>query len=252
MALVQFLLVRSLVARFWKSPFQGSPIHWGTVLHDRFMLPHYLAADMREVVAELNAAGYAFEFDWLAPFFEFRFPLCGAVSCGAVALELRHALEPWPVLGEAATSSGTSRAVDASLDRLQVRLSGMDAGRHVLLCNGRHVPLHPTGVVGEYVAGIRFRARMFPSVLHSTIGVHSPLAFDVMDANGGSLGGCVYHSADPSGKGYSSLPANAAEAETRRKARFTARGPSTKTMRLPGAPPEPNAPFTLDLRYQPE
>ena len=252
MALVQFLLVRALVARFWKTPFQGRPIRWGTVLHDRFMLPHYLAADMREVVSELNTAGYAFEFDWLAPFFEFRFPLCGAVSCGAVTLELRHALEPWPVLGEAATASGTSRAVDASLDRLQVRLSGVDEARHVLLCNGRRVPLHPTGAAGEYVAGIRFRARMFPSVLHATIGVHAPLAFDVVDAGGGSLGGCSYHSTAPSGKVDGPLPANPAEAEARRKARFVARGPSARTARLPPGTPEPNAPFTLDLRYQPE
>jgi uncharacterized protein (DUF2126 family) len=252
MALVQFLLVRALVARFWKAPFQGRPVRWGTVLHDRFMLPHYLAADMREVVSELRAAGYAFDFDWLAPFFEFRFPLCGAVSCGTVTLELRHALEPWPVLGEAATLSGTSRAVDASLDRLQVRLSGMDAGRHVLLCNGRRVPLHPTGVAGEYVAGIRYRARMFPSVLHSTIGVHTPLAFDVVDAGGGSLGGCSYHSAAPPGKNYGPLPAGETEAAARRKARFVARGPSARAAQMPPATPGPNAPFTLDLRYQPE
>jgi uncharacterized protein (DUF2126 family) len=252
MALVQFLLVRSLVARFWKTPFQGRPIRWGTALHDRFMLPHYLAADMREVVSELKAAGYAFDFDWLAPFFEFRFPLCGAVSCGAVELELRHALEPWPVLGEATTSAGASRAVDASLDRLQVRMSGMDASRHVLLCNGQRVPLHPTGAAGEYVAGIRFRARMFPSVLHSTIGVHAPLAFDVVGADGNSVGGCSYHSTAPSGKDYATLPADEAEAAARRKARFIPRGPAAGTARMPPGTPEPNASFTLDLRYQPE
>jgi uncharacterized protein (DUF2126 family) len=252
MALVQFLLVRSLVARFWKTPFQGRPIYWGTVLHDRFMLPHYLAVDMREVVSELKAAGYAFEFDWFTPFFEFRFPLCGTVSCGAVALELRHALEPWPVLGEAATTAGTSRAVDASLDRLQVRMSGMDSSRHVLLCNGRRVPLHPTGAAGEYVAGIRFRARMFPSVLHSTIGVHTPLAFDVVDAGGNSLGGCFYHSTAPSGKDYGTLPADETEAAARRKARFVPRGPSAGAVRMPAGTPGSNAPFTLDLRNQPE
>jgi len=252
MALVQFLLVRSLVARFWKTPFQGRPIHWGTVLHDRFMLPHYLAEDMRAVVSELKTAGYAFDFEWLAPFFEFRFPLCGAVSCGTVALELRHALEPWPVLGEAATSSGTSRAVDASLDRLQVRLTGMDPGRHVLLCNGRRVPLHSTGVSGEFVAGIRYRARMFPSVLHATIGVHTPLAFDVVDAGGGSLGGCSYHSAAPSGQDYGPLPADETEAAARRRARFVSRGPFAIKVRMPAVAPERDAPFTLDLRYQPD
>jgi len=174
------------------------------------------------------------------------------VSFGPVALELRHALEPWPVLGEAATSSGTSRAVDASLDRLQVRLSGMDAGRHVLLCNGRRVPLHSTGAAGEYVAGIRFRARMFHSVLHSTIGIQSPLTFDVADSDGNKLGGCSYHSLDPSGNAYADLPANEKEAAARRKSRFVTRGPTTGKLRLPSVTPESNAPFTLDLRYQPD
>jgi len=142
--------------------------------------------------------------------------------------------------------------VDASLDRLQVRLSGMDAGRHVLLCNGRRVPLHSTGVTGEYVAGIRFRARMFRSVLHSTIGIQSPLTFDVVETDGNRLGGCSYHSLDPSGNAFAALPANEKEAAARRKARFVSRGPIAGKMRLPSATPEPNAPFTLDLRYQPE
>ena len=250
MALVQFLLVRALVARFWKTPYQGRLVHWGTALHDRFMLPHYLAADMRKVVAELNAAGCAFEFVWLAPFFDFRFPLCGTVSCGPVTLELRHALEPWPVLGEAATSSGTSRAVDASLDRLQVRLTGADAKQHVLLCNGRRVPLHPAGLTGEYVAGIRFRARTFPSVLHATIGVHAPLVIDVVDLQGNSLGGCTYHSTDPSGKDYKQLPADEAQAASRRKGRFVPRGTNSRSLQVPPPLSGPDMPYTLDLRYQ--
>jgi uncharacterized protein (DUF2126 family) len=253
MAAVQFLLVRALVARFWKTPFQERPIQWGTVLHDRFMLPHYLAADMREVVSELKAAGYPFEFDWLAPFFEFRFPLCGAVSCGAVTLELRHALEPWPVLGEAATSSGTSRAVDASMDRLQVKLSGMDSIRHILLCNGRRVPLQPAASAGEFVAGVRYRARTFPSMLHPTIGLHVPLMFDIVDAREKHLlGGCAYHVMDPGGKPYSRLPADPTEADARLTTRFVPRGGSTATVNVPPEPPATETPCTLDLRFQPE
>jgi len=251
MAAVQFLLVRALVARFWKTPFQDHSIQWGTVLHDRFMLPHYLAADMREIVSELNAAGYAFEFDWLTPFFEFRFPLCGSVSCGAVTLELRHALEPWPVLGEAATTSGTSRAVDASMDRLQVRLSGMDADRHVLLCNGRRVPLQPAASAGEFVAGVRYRARTFPSMLHPTIGLHVPLQFDIVDVPAKRLlGGCAYHVMNPGGKPYDRLPADPAEADARRTTRFVPRGGSGATISVPPASPASESPCTLDLRYQ--
>src|SRR5882672_320039 len=215
------------------------------------MLPHYLAADMREIVSELNAAGYAFEFDWLTPFFEFRFPLCGSVSCGAVTLELRHALEPWPVLGEAATTSGTSRAVDASMDRLQVRLSGMDADRHVLLCNGRRVPLQPAASAGEFVAGVRYRARTFPSMLHPTIGLHVPLQFDIVDVPAKRLlGGCAYHVMNPGGKPYDRLPADPAEADARRTTRFVPRGGSGATISVPPASPASESPCTLDLRYQ--
>jgi len=253
MALVQFLLVRALLARFWKTPFEGKLIRWGAELHDRFMLPHYLAADMREVAAELATAGFAFDPDWLAPFFDFRFPQLGTAACGDVALELRHALEPWPVLGEAATSTGMSRSVDASLERLQVKLSGLDERHHALLCNGRRVPLHPAGAAGVFVAGVRYRARMFPSVLHPTIGVQSPLEFEVVDARtGSSLGGCSCYSTDPSGKEYAGPPADATEAEARRKARFVARGPAGGRKPVPPAPAATGAPYTLDLRRRPE
>ena len=213
------------------------------------MLPHYLAADMGNVVADLESAGYSFRFDWLAPFFEFRFPACGTVACGEVTLELRHALEPWPVLGEAAAVSGMSRAVDASLDRLQVKVSGMDDARHVVLCNGRRVPLRPAGTAGEFVAGVRYRARLFPNVLHPTIGVQAPLMFDVVDTGSGrSIGGCSYHATDPSEKEYQRLPANDTEADARRKARFLPRKPSATPPSLPAGATDPDAPHTLDLR----
>ncbi len=253
MALVQFLLVRALVARFWKTPCRNRLVRWGGALHDRYMLPHYLAADMRDVVSELNAAGCTFELEWLAPFFEFRFPHCGAVACGPVALELRHALEPWPVLGEAVAVSGTSRTVDASLERVQVRVTGADRTHHAVLCNGRRVPLQATGTADEYVAGIRYRARLFPSVLHPTIGIHAPLSIDVVDTRTRrSLGGCTYHAADLGGKKYEQPAADAAEAEARRKARFVARGPADGALAVPPETPNPTAPCTLDLRLRQE
>jgi uncharacterized protein (DUF2126 family) len=252
MAAAQFLLVRALVACFWKTPYRGHLIRWGGDLHDRYMLPHYLAADLREVLSDLAQAGYPFDPAWFDPFVEFRFPLCGALQCRSVSIELRQALEPWPVLGEAATSSGTSRAVDASMDRMQIKLTGMDAGRHALLCNGRRVPLHATGTKGEYVAGIRYRARLFPSMLHPTIGLHVPLAFDLVDTQDAvRLGGCVYHVMDPGGKPYDRLPANAAEAEARRTTRFVTRGGSAGKVSVPPLPAGPAIPVTLDLRRQP-
>ena len=252
MAAIQFLLVRALVARFWRIPYRGAPVRWGSALHDRFLLPHYLAADLAEVVAELRSAGYPFESDWLQPFFDFRFPSCGTVACGGITLELRQALEPWPVLGEAATTSGMSRAVDASMDRMQVKLFGADTARHLLLCNGRRVPLQPAGAAGEQVAGVRYRARLFPSVLHTTIGVHAPLAFDIVDARSGrSLGGCTYHVGDPAGRPYDDFPENSVEAEARRNDRFVPRGPGTEALRVKLEMPFPDAPCTLDLRRLP-
>jgi len=252
MALVQFLLVRALVARFWEKPHHGRLIAWGAALHDRFMLPHYLGADMRVVVSDLNAAGCAFDFDWLAPFFEFRFPLCGTVPCNGVTLELRHALEPWPVLGEAATAAGTARAVDASLERVQVKLSGMDSRRYALLCNRRRVPLQAAGAAGEFVAGVRFRARTFPSMLHPTIGPHAPLAFELVDLQSSrSIGGCDYHMTTPSEEKYEQLPADQVEAKARCAARFIARGAVTTAARVPAESPDPGAACTLDLRRAP-
>jgi len=252
MALVQFLLVRALVARFWEKPHHGRLIAWGAALHDRFMLPHYLGADMRVVVSDLNAAGCAFDFDWLAPFFEFRFPLCGTVPCNGVTLELRHALEPWPVLGEAATAAGTARAVDASLERVQVKLSGMDSRRYALLCNRRRVPLQAAGAAGEFVAGVRFRARTFPSMLHPTIGPHAPLAFELVDLQSSrSIGGCDYHMTTPSEEKYEQLPADQVEAKARCAARFIARGAATTAARVPAESPDPGTACTLDLRRAP-
>lgn len=253
MAAVQFLIVRALLAQFWKTPYRGRLVRWGAALHDRFMLPYYIAQDMREVLSMLGAAGYAFEFGWLQPFFEFRFPRYGSVSHNGVTLELRHALEPWPVLGDAAAAIGTSRTVDASLERVQVRVTGMEDRRHVVLCNGRLLPHRPTGAPGEAVAGVRFRARLVPHMLQPTIGLHTPLVFEIVNTrNRRPIGGCAYYAADPSGKPYERLPVDAFEAEGRRRARFEARGPANRTCDVRLEQDDPDAPCTLDLRQPAE
>jgi uncharacterized protein (DUF2126 family) len=271
MALVQVLLLRCLVARFWKAPYRGRLVRWGTLLHDRFMLPHYVWADIREVVDDLNDHGYPFQLDWLAAFEEFRIPHYGNMDIGDINLELRWAIEPWHVLGEEVSSFGTSRYVDSSVERLQVRLTGLTPERHVLACNGRRVPLRSTGRHGEYVAGVRYRAWQPPSALHPRIGVHSPLVFDLIDTwNGRSVGGCTYHVSHPGGRSYDTLPVNAFEAESRRVNRFWDFGhtpnvvppladydsirelfPNQQPPRPMAPPPEePDAeyPHTLDLR----
>lgn len=249
MSLVQQLLVRSLVSRFWKEPYQKPLVRWGTTLHDRFMLPQFLAQDLREVVEELQAAGFDFQFDWFAPHFEFRFPLIGNVTCRGVTLELRQAIEPWHVLGEESSPGGTARYVDSSLERVQLKVSGLTESRYVVACNGRRAPLTPTGTKGEYVAGIRFRAWQPPSCLHPNIGVHSPLVFDLIDTwNGRSLGGCTWHVAHPGGLNSESFPVNAFAAESRRVARFLPIGHTPGPLSVPPAEQNPAFPVTLDLR----
>ncbi|SOD73412.1 uncharacterized protein SAMN05892883_2705 [Jatrophihabitans sp. GAS493] len=231
MSLVQALLVRALVARFWREPYRGDLVRWGTQLHDRFLLPAFVAADIAEVVADLNSHGIEFDLNWMTPFVEFRFPQLGAAQLGPVHLELRSAIEPWHVLGEEATGSGTARYVDSSVERVQVEVTGATPGRYSVTCNGAPLPLAPlaptsaSGGTGALVAGVRFKAWAPPSGLHPTIGVHSPLIFEVIDLwTGDVVGSCTFHVVHPGGRSYDRFPVNANEAEARRSSRFVLGG----------------------------
>jgi uncharacterized protein (DUF2126 family) len=221
MSMVQFLLIRSLVMLFWKKPYKHKLVRWGTALHDRFLLPHYCYQDLKEVVRDLREGGYAFDIKWFDPFFSFRFPFLGELREGDIHMELHTAIEPWHVLGEEMSSSGTARFVDSSLERVQVKISGLTDSRYHLLCNGFRIPLKNTGTHGEYVAGIRYRAWQPPSALHPTIGVDTPLVFDIYDTwTGKSVAACKYHVAHPGGRNYDTFPVNSYEAESRRISRF--------------------------------
>ena len=249
MSLAQHLLLRALIARFWNQPYEQKLARWGTELHDRFMLPHFVQQDFGDVLDNLSEGGYPFKAAWFAPHFEFRFPFIGSVVQRGVNLELRTALEPWHVLGEEGTPGGTARYVDSSLERLQVKVRGLIGDRHSVTCNGRRVPLHPTGTVGEYVAGVRYRAWQPPNCLQPTIGVHSPLVFDIVDGwNSRSLGGCTYHVAHPGGLSFADFPVNAYAAESRRLARFVALGHTPGRMQVEAEERNKEFPFTLDLR----
>ncbi len=221
MSLMQMLLVRTLVSWFWKQPYKHDLVRWGTELHDKFLLEHYVKEDIKDIVRQLNDAGYPFKLDWFDPFFEFRFPLYGMVEINSIQLELRMAIEPWNVLGEEMSGRGTARYVDSSLERVQVKVTNFTEERYILTCNGVKVDLSGTGTKGEYVAGVRFKAWEPWSALHPTLGVDTPLVFDIVDTwNKKSIGGCTYFVAHPGGRSYDSYPVNSLEAESRRINRF--------------------------------
>ena len=257
MSVVQQLLIRALVARFWREPYRAPVTRWGTELHDRWLLPTFIWMDLLDVLAEMKEAGHAFDPAWFAPHFEFRFPVAGDLQALGMELTLRSALEPWHVMGEEGTAGGTVRYVDSSLERIEVKVSGLNESRHAVTVNGRALPLQSTGTTGEYVAGVRYRAWAPPSALHPTIGVHVPLTFDIVDTwMNRSVAGCQYHVAHPGGRNYVTFPVNAYEAESRRLARFFRMGHSPGRLHVPPAtlhvPGSREFPYTLDLRRPPE
>ena len=250
MSLAQQMLLRALISRFWQAPYQPEKLkRWGTELHDRFMLGHFVWDDFNDVLEELRRSGYDVRPDWFAPHFEFRFPKIGDFSTRNIDVELRLALEPWHVMGEEGAPGGTVRYVDSSIERLQVKVHGLVDDRHVLTCNGHRIPLQPTGNVGEFVGAVRYRAWQPSSCLHPTIGVHAPLMIDVVDSwMQRSLGGCQYHVAHPGGRNYDTFPVNSNEADARRLARFFRYGHTPGALQIIEPPRNPNYPFTLDLR----
>ncbi len=252
MSLAQHLVLRALVSRFWNEPYTKPLVRWDSEIHDRWMLPHFIWQDFCDVLGDLREQGYEVEDDWFAPHLEFRFPRIGEFTQRGIKVEMRHAIEPWHVLGEEGGAGAAVRYVDSSVERIQLLVSGMTGERHSITCNGIRIPLQPTGVHGEFVAGVRYRAWQPPNCLHPTIPVHTPLVIDLLDTwNDRSLGGCRYYAVHPGGLSHESFPVNSYEAESRRLARFFQHGHTGGKIQAREAPNSPDFPFTLDLRMIP-
>jgi uncharacterized protein (DUF2126 family) len=249
MSVVQQLLLRAFVARFWNEPYREKLVRWGTELHDKFLLSTFIEQDLYDVLDDMQRAGFHFDRRWFDAHLAFRFPKIGELAARGIHIELRHGLEPWHVMGEEGMAAGTVRYVDSSLERIEIKVSGLTDPRHRIAVNGQTLPLQPTGRAGEYVCGVRYRAWSLPNALHPTIAANAPLTIDLVDTwMQRSLAGCQYHVAHPGGRNYVTFPINAYEAESRRLARFFAIGHSSGPISAAAPVRSLEFPFTLDLR----
>ncbi|MFM7268451.1 MAG: transglutaminase family protein, partial [Cyanobium sp.] len=201
LGLVEFRALESLprvewsaaVALLWSAlaAHQLEPAHrpgrlrdWGEALHDRMLLPSALWADLEELLAMLAADGMALDPEPFRQLWEWRFPPLLQWQRGEATLELRPALEPWPLICDFPREGGfTSRFVDGSLRRFEVIANGAFRADWRLALNGRELPLPGEG---EPLA-VRYRLQRLYPCLHPAIAPHWPLQLDLQGPEGAEV-----------------------------------------------------------------
>jgi uncharacterized protein (DUF2126 family) len=273
-------LLRAVVAMLVNTPHAAPPLpDWGRELHERFALPSYLGQDLAEVLRDLRAAGVGLGERIEARLARDEFRHWADLSLPGCTLELRRALEFWPLLGDATAPehAGTSRLVDASTSRVELRLRpgpadaahagdapAVDGRGWEIHAGGTRLPLrHERDAGGELkVFGLRHRSHVPAGGLHPTLGAQAPVELTLRHPDLGPSFAVTLHEWRPDGLAYDGVPAGLDDARQRRSARVTlhehpsgpgdgqCRGAAQACAATAGQPSVPGlGAFCLDLRH---
>ena len=250
-------LLRAIAAMLTQTPDYPEPTRWGQELHDRFALPHYLRADLWEVLDELARAGLGLGQALIAELLDDSYHWLTEAAFGGCRLTVRRGLEFWPLLGDALTQEhGHSRLVDASSARLEISLRAAgqqapDLADWRLTVNGYRLPLRREDEMdGEtWVCGLRYRRFKPWTGLHPTLEAQGPIELLLSHPGQPDALRLTLHEWQPQGGGYDGLPRDLEEAAFRRAERFVTERLETAPATAPLEPPlAALTPYTFDLR----